>query len=168
MKIEEIHEKGKWPILVGGTHYYLQSLLFQNTTMSIDKDISPEHSILSSPTSEMFSFLQSVDPEEAARLHPYDRRKIQRRVELYLQTGRPASQIFKQQKESTTRWDTLIFWIWSDRTTLNERLDNRVDNMITEDIETECRELYQVAQETNASTIQGVFQAIGTLPLILD
>jgi tRNA dimethylallyltransferase len=157
---------------VGGTHYYVQSLLFQNGTLktpkTMDQDFS--HPLLSAPTAELFSFLRRVDPEQAARLHPSDRRKIQGKVELYLRTGRPASQLYKEQKESgiDVRWDTLIFWVWSDKDALNERLDRRVDKMIEMGVEEECRDLHRVAEQTGIPVTSGVFQAIGMrVPLCL-
>jgi tRNA dimethylallyltransferase len=157
---------------VGGTHYYVQSLLLQNGTLKMPKtkDEHVDHPLLSAPTAELFSFLQNIDSEQAAKLHPSDRRKIQGKVELYLRTGRPASQLYKEQKESgiDARWDTLIFWVWSDKDVLNERLDRRVDTMIEMGVEEECRDLHRVAEQTGIPVTSGVFQAIGMrVPLYL-
>jgi tRNA dimethylallyltransferase len=118
---------------------------------------------LSKSTPELFQFLEKVDPVSAYRFHPSDRRKIRSKVEIYLRTGRPASELYKEQRETgmDVRWDTLIFWVWSDRDVLNARLDRRVDKMIEMGVENECRELYQVAQRTNAPVTSGIFQAIG-------
>lgn len=165
-QIDEIHNEGKWPILVGGTHYYLQSLLFKNTTVPLDGELVPDDSILSTPTEDLFFALQEVDPDSASRLHPSDRRKIQKRLELYLRTGKPASEIYKEQAKPEIRWETLVFWIWSDRAVLNERLDRRVDKMIEAGVEEECRQLHEIAKETDLSPSQGIFQAIGTCSLL--
>jgi tRNA dimethylallyltransferase len=118
-----------------------------------------------STTLELFQFLQKVDPISAQRFHPSDRRKIQGKVELYLRTGRPASELYKEQKDSgvDVRWDTLIFWVWSERDVLNARLDRRVDKMIEMGLEQECRELYHVSQKTKAPVTSGIFQAIGII-----
>lgn len=123
-------------------------------------------SFLSKSTPELFQFLQKVDPASAQRFHPSDRRKIQGKVELYLRTGRPASELYKEQKETgvDVRWDTLIFWVWSERDVLNTRLDKRVDKMIEMGVEQECRELYRVAERIQAPVTSGVFQAIGMNP----
>jgi tRNA dimethylallyltransferase len=161
MKINEIHKEDNWPILVGGTHYYLNFLLFENMTMSTEEDWIKDHPVLSLPNEDLFVALESVDPETARRLHPSDRRKIQSRLELYLRTGKPASELFKEQLEPKIRWDTLIFWVWSNRTELSERLDKRVDKMVAAGVEEECRQLYEIAKETNAPLTQGIFQAIG-------
>jgi tRNA dimethylallyltransferase len=129
----------------------------------INYDTEIQHPILSASTPELFKFLQQVDPLQAGRLHPSDRRKILGKVELYLRTGRPASELFQQQKDGgvEARWDTLIFWIWSERDVLNGRLDRRVDKMIELGVERECKELYGIAQKTGIPITSGIFQAIG-------
>ena len=106
-----------------------------------------------------------MDPVQAGRLHPSDRRKILGKVELYLRTGRPASELFQQQKDDGVepRWDTLIFWVWSERDVLNERLDRRVDKMVEMGVEKECKELYGIAQKTGIPITSGIFQAIGII-----
>jgi tRNA dimethylallyltransferase len=141
----------------------MNSLLFKNMTLPMDE---VDHPILSAPTNELFEFLKDVDPEQASRIHPSDRRKIETRVKLYLSSGRPASELFKEQKEGgggglQTRWDTLIFWVWSARDVLNERLDSRVDKMIEQGAEQECRDLYDIAQRTGVPTDIGIFHTIG-------
>ena len=159
-----IHGEHSWPILVGGTHHYVQSLVFRNISAEMNYDIQDvDWEFLSKPTPELFEFLQKVDPVSAQRFHPSDRRKIQSKVEIYLRTGRPASELYKEQKETgmDVRWDTLIFWVWSDRDVLNARLDRRVKKMIEMGVEEECRELYQVAQRAKAPVTSGIFQAIG-------
>jgi len=107
-----------------------------------------------------------VDPVQAACLHPSDRRKVEGRVELYLRTGRPASDIFKEQRETEefggTRWDTLIFWVWAGKQGLFERLDGRVDKMVSAGVEGECRELYEASKRGNIPVTSGIFAAIGT------
>ena len=159
--MEKVHEEGQWPIVVGGTHYYMHSLLFKNMTLP-KGDI--DHPILSAPTKDLFEFLRQIDPEQASRLHPSDRRKIETRVKLYLSSGRPATELFREQKQEgvETRWDTIVFWVWSARDVLNARLDARVDKMIAQGAEKECRELYDIAQRTGCSTDVGIFQTIGS------
>jgi tRNA dimethylallyltransferase len=144
----------------------MNSLLFKNMTLPMEE---VDHPILSAPTKELFEFLRQVDPEQASRMHPSDRRKIETRVKLYLSSGKPATELFKQQKDEgggglQTRWDTLVFWVWSERDVLNERLDSRVDKMISQGAEQECRDLYDIAQRTGSYTDNGIFQTIGPLP----
>jgi len=102
--IEDIRSRNKVPILVGGTHYYTQSLLFTNTVVDEDSEhVSKELQeqrwpILKANTSEMLDELYKVDPLMAVRWHPHDQRKIRRSLEVCLTTGKKASDIYHQQR----------------------------------------------------------------------
>ena len=114
--IEEIRSRGKLPILVGGTHYYTQSLLFKDFVIG-DEDEEPGDTltkgeeqtwpILGASTEEMLLELQKVDPFMAKRWHPNDRRRIKRSLEIWYMTGRRASDIYEEQRKrrSTPRFD---------------------------------------------------------------
>ncbi|PNS19402.1 tRNA dimethylallyltransferase [Sphaceloma murrayae] len=120
--IAEIRSRGKLPILVGGTHYYTQSLLFNDAlaghatiedraTIPHSSNESPkdpgsnghgtgavDDTILDASTEEILAKLTEVDPVMASRWHPNERRKIKRSLEIWLQTGRKASDIYAEQK----------------------------------------------------------------------
>ena len=110
--IKEIRSRGKLPVLVGGTHYYTQSLLFKDALISdaaqseeetgeeLSRDeINRRFPILERPTEEILEQLRVVDPVMADRWHPNDRRKIQRSLEIYLMTGKQASKVYEEQQE---------------------------------------------------------------------
>ncbi|MCJ1424908.1 hypothetical protein MMC29_002796 [Sticta canariensis] len=107
MVIEEIHSRGKVPILVGGTHYYIQALLFRDAILGevVTHDLVTEQPlahnwpILQASKEEMLEELRKVDPVMAARWHPNDKRKIKRSLEIYLTTGNKASDIYEQQRK---------------------------------------------------------------------
>ena len=176
---EEIRARNKLPILVGGTHYYTQSLLFRNAIVDEDcehmtnKDQEQKWPILNAGTEDMLDELRKVDPQMASRWHPNDRRKIRRSLEVYLTTGRKASDIYRQQRqspadidgdnsfesandtikevhvgpESRFRYDTLIFWTHTAREVLNSRLDKRVDKMIANGLLDEVRSMHDFLKE---------------------
>lgn len=109
--IREIRSRGRLPILVGGTHYYTQSLLFKDVLVSDSaeseecgndmsrREINQRYSILDRPTNEILEELRRFDPVMADRWHPNDRRKIQRSLEIYLMTGKLASKVYEEQRE---------------------------------------------------------------------
>lgn len=104
--IEEIHSRGKLPILVGGTHYYIQALLFRDAILGGNtQDLVDERSleqtwpILKASKEEMLEELRKVDPVMAGRWHPNDQRKIKRSLEIYLTTGNKASEIYEHQQK---------------------------------------------------------------------
>ncbi|KAG4440241.1 hypothetical protein IFR05_004260 [Cadophora sp. M221] len=159
--IREIRSRGRLPILVGGTHYYTQSLLFDETLVeSVSKDddkiqsgltnqeTAEKHSILDGPTEDMILRLREVDPIMADRWHPKDRRKIRRSLEIFLTTGKRASDIYAEQmerkassKESPLENEfiaqpvvdsrsVLLFWVYAESEILKKRLDARIDKMV--------------------------------------
>ena len=107
--IEGIRSRNKLPILVGGTHYYTQSLLFKDAVLT---EVEIEHldheeqerqwPILNASTEDMLKELRRVDPIMAQRWHPKERRKIRRSLEIWLTTGRKASDVYDQQRLVTT------------------------------------------------------------------
>lgn len=148
--IEEIRSRGRLPILVGGTHYYTQSLLFENSLVEMENEentppaselaVSEQtFAILDRPTEDIIQRLREVDPVMADRWHPNDRRKIQRSLEIYLTTGKRASEIYAEQKkqargssdlEAVADNSALLFWVHSDSDTLKKRLDDRIYKMV--------------------------------------
>ncbi|KAI1865415.1 uncharacterized protein JN550_008463 [Neoarthrinium moseri] len=182
--IQEIRSRGKLPIVVGGTHYYLSSLLFANNLIeSPDRDgqsahvpqagIETEHPILDGPTDLILKRLREADPVMAARWHPDDRRKIRRSLEIFLTTGRKASDIYAEQQAAKSAqegaespWDALMLWVYSSPDVLKERLDKRVDKMRQHGLLDEVRQLHRHLRDREAAgeevdRTRGIWQTIG-------
>ncbi|KAI2791615.1 hypothetical protein POX_c04481 [Penicillium oxalicum] len=192
--IAEIQSRGKIPILVGGTHYYTQAVLFKDQLVGEGSDAEDDHVAKKKPepesssTSEKWPILDAspevlmeklkeVDPAMAARWHPKDARKIRRSLEIYFQTGRPASEIYAEQQaekekavsqsEGLLRFDkTLIFWVHAEREVLNQRLDARVDGMIQQGLLAEAETMFDFLQKKEAEGMEvdqtrGVWVSIG-------
>ncbi|KAF4627466.1 hypothetical protein G7Y89_g10691 [Cudoniella acicularis] len=157
--IKEIRSRGRLPIVVGGTHYYTQSLLFEDFLVTEKPDIEDEASggdssrkesfpILDGPTEAIVQKLREVDPVMADHWHPNERRKLRRSLEIFLTTGKKASDIYEEQKQrkksnksisldgefdsqsAIAKGSTLLFWVYSDAEILKRRLDSRIDGMI--------------------------------------
>ena len=106
--VDQIRSRGKLPIVAGGTHYYIQSLLFNDALV----DEGPEYvsveeqekrwPVLGGSSMEMLAELKTVDPVMAQRWHPSEARKIRRSLEIYLNTGRKASEIYEKQRARRT------------------------------------------------------------------
>ncbi|KXT05950.1 hypothetical protein AC578_388 [Pseudocercospora eumusae] len=179
--IEEIRSRGRLPILVGGTHYYTQSLLFKDRLAESDEaqeerefvaDTSDKWPILKEPTEVLLEELQRIDPVMAERWHPNDRRKIQRSLEIFLQTGQRASDIYAEQRSEQAmegvemRFPTLLFWVHAEQQTLRARLDARVDKMLDQGLLEEVETLDAVAEGEKAKSIsidesKGIWVSIG-------
>lgn len=188
--ISEIRSRGRLPIVVGGTHYYTNSLLFKDTLVEAEnepahelpdnsafKDNFSQFPILTDTTEVMWKKLKEVDPIMAERWHPKDRRKIHRSLEIFLTTGRRASDIYaEQQHRKATRADSeddagsrpepLLLWVHTQDKPLKERLDARVDKMLDAGLMDEVAEMNQYLQSRleageNLDTTKGIWQSIG-------
>ena len=105
--IEGIRSRNKLPILVGGTHYYTQSLLFKDAVLTeaeiehVDQEEQERRwPILDASAEDMLEELRRVDPIMAQRWHPKERRKIRRSLEIWLTTGRKASDVYDEQRQN--------------------------------------------------------------------
>ncbi|KAI5921392.1 IPP transferase-domain-containing protein [Camillea tinctor] len=182
--IKEIRSRGKLPVVVGGTHYYIHSLLFEGSLVDGSDFESEEVNyrreennshfpILDEPTDVILGRLREVDPVMAERWHPDDRRKIRRSLEIYLTTGKRASDIYVEQKQkklaaSSTRrpWESLLFWVYSNPEVLKERLNKRVDKMVERGLMEEVKSLHRSLQQRISEgeavdRSQGIWQSIG-------
>ncbi|AOA61495.1 Delta 2-isopentenyl pyrophosphate:tRNA isopentenyl transferase [Komagataella phaffii GS115] len=176
--IEDIHGRGKIPILVGGTHYYLQSILFHNKVIKTggsakDEETSStltphERQMIEGPPEELIGHLKELDPIVAEKFHPNDHRRIRRALEIYLLTKKPASAYYDRQREeerqqSSLRFNTLNVWLYADQTVLDARLDSRVDTMLTEGGLDEIQQLYGYYKslDSQPNLQHGVWQVIG-------
>jgi len=120
----------------------------------------------------------------ADRWHPNERRKIQRSLEIFLRTGKPASQLYNEQRlqreispstgegaaaghQSSLRFRTLVFWVHANKEVLHERLNGRVDKMITRGLLSEVQELSCFAKHHESETgtaldqTRGIWVSIG-------
>ncbi|RDW83969.1 tRNA dimethylallyltransferase [Aspergillus mulundensis] len=193
--IDDIHARGKLPVLVGGTHYYTHSVLFQEQLVSKEVEPSDEEAssfpvkdvdsavkwpILDAEPELVFQKLREVDPIMADHWHPRDSRKIRRSLEIYFQTGKPASQVYAEQQRlkraiadnddgfggEQLRFNTAIFWVHSEKSTLEERLFKRVDVMVDQGLLSEASRMSDFLQEQEAQGVavdqtRGVWISIG-------
>lgn len=195
--IREIRSRGRLPILVGGTHYYTQSLLFDETlveTVPRDEDhiqsgltnqeIAEQYPILERPTEDILARLREVDPVMADRWHPKDRRKIRRSLEIFLMTGKKASEIYAEQNERKScnkdldpqkeaiaerlidSESVLLFWVYANSDILKKRLDARIDKMVGDGLldEVKSMEVFLREQPNSGAKVdrtRGIWVSIG-------
>lgn len=150
------------PIIVGGTHYYIQSLIW-NSLLDLPSDVKPDRNdnLETKTTEELYSILQSVDPMNVH--HPNQRKKIISDLRLYYKTSIPPSQLRREQndcREKGEQLDNLVIWLFCNHETLNKRLSKRVDSMIQAGMLEE--NLSFITKNFNkCDHDRGVWQAIG-------
>ncbi|KAH7132212.1 IPP transferase-domain-containing protein [Dendryphion nanum] len=185
--IEEIRSRGKLPILVGGTHYYTQSLIFQDALADgkplTGNEDNQRYPILDEPTEIILKELEKVDPVMAQRWHPNDRRKIQRSLEIYLRTGKLASKVYEEQRSkrdtlttnaisedettSRLRFPTLLLWVHASRDVLHVRVGGRILKMVKKGLLDEVKTLvdFRISHEAKlgipVDQTRGIWVSIG-------
>ncbi|CEP60184.1 tRNA dimethylallyltransferase LALA0_S01e04918g [Lachancea lanzarotensis] len=162
--IDDIHSRGKVPIIVGGTHYYLQILLNKRIEQKHRVPTKEEQQLLDDGEPEkIYNMLQQLDPVIASKYHPNDSRRVHRMLEIYYTTGQKPSEAFAEQ-QNTLKFDTLFLWIYSTPEELDSRLDKRVDQMMNNGALKEIQLLFEKYQAGNFSPEQcenGIWQVIG-------
>lgn len=181
--ISDIHRRGKVPVVVGGTHYWVEALLWPqligqlgNPDTTLECKGNEEHvnsETAASPivpsNSEagplLYERLCSIDPVMAAKLHPNDTRKIIRSLQVFEQTGIPhGKQIedYKKLEQQPPYYDACLVWVDCDLEVLDTRVDARVDDMVKRGLIQEVEQLHQAwqacASETPADFTRGLFQ----------
>ncbi|CAL9731143.1 tRNA dimethylallyltransferase [Monosporozyma unispora] len=172
--IDDIHSRGKLPIIVGGTHYYLQ-VLFNKITPSMESITSGDEAKLkqlyeANPVlvgdenkQARYNLLRQVDPIIAQKYHPNDDRRVLRMLEIFYMTNQKPSDLFKEQQLSL-KYDTLFLWLYSEPNALNQRLDTRVDKMLNLGGMDEIKQLYKYFNDHHLTPDQcenGIWQVIG-------
>nr|XP_020027255.1 tRNA dimethylallyltransferase, mitochondrial isoform X2 [Castor canadensis] len=179
--IEDIFARGKIPIIVGGTNYYIESLLWKvlvNTKpqeMGAGKVVDRKAELEKEDGHALHKILSQVDPEMAAKLHPHDKRKVARSLQVFEETGISHSEFLHRQHAEEGGGplggplkfpNPCILWLYAEQRVLDERLDKRVDDMLAAGLLEELRDFHRRYNQKNISENSqdyqhGIFQSIG-------
>ena len=129
--IEDIRSRGKWPIVVGGTNLYVQSLLF-GLFDGPDRDQEKRDVLNAIENTKLQSRLRELDPEAPDRIHINDKRRLVRAIEVCEATGFPLSSLQSQWGKPMPREDAIIIGLNWPVKTINKRINARVKTMFNE------------------------------------
>lgn len=174
MYIDDICSRGKLPIIVGGTHYYIQSLIWDSLLdipTNPDACTTKDESLDSLPTEVLYARLQAIDPLNPH--HPNQRKRILGDLRLYEQTGIAPSTLRREKNEqrgTEEMLDNVVVWLSCQNDVLDTRLDKRVDSMVAAGmLEENSAFVSKYMGESDLS--RGIWQAIGLkefMPLFMD
>jgi len=140
--IADIRGRGREVLFVGGTPLYLKALLrgiFQGPPADWEFRQQIEEELQSVGLQALHQRLQQVDPLSAAKLHPHDKRRIIRALEVYRLTGRPISHLQTQFDEGRPAEQCRVFVVGWPRDVLHERIHRRVEAMFAAGLVDEVR-----------------------------
>lgn len=143
-KAAEIRHRGREPLFVGGTPLYLKALLrgiFEGPPADWEFRRAVEDEVAQVGVEALHARLQQVDPVSAARLHPHDKRRIIRALEVYRLTGQPISHFQLQFDEGYPAETRRVFVLQWPRHELHRRIEERVSSMFAAGLVDEVRGL---------------------------
>ena len=158
--MEEIWAKGKTPILVGGTGFYINALLYDNDFTETENDTSYREECYKLAQEQgpevLFERLKEVDPEYAAIMHANNVKRVTRALEYHYLTGQKFSEHNAEQKEKETPYDAAVIILNMDREKLYERIELRIDLMMQEGLLEEVKGLLDKGYTPDLVSMQGI------------
>ena len=157
----DILRRGKLPILVGGTGLYIDSLISGRDFAAVDSDqglreaLSAEYDALGGEA--MHRRLQEIDPERSAILHPGDKRRIVRALEVHRLTGVTITEHDRQTRALPKRFDAAAIHLnFKNRSALYARIDRRVDAMVEQGLFREVEGLLAAGLSPQSTAMQAI------------
>jgi tRNA dimethylallyltransferase len=158
--ISEILEKGKKPIVVGGTGLYINSLIyninFSETVSDWELRKRLEKEAEEKGNKHIHNILKQIDPHAASKIHENDLKRIIRAIEVYTHTGRPITFHQEMSRHAPPKYNFVIIGLNMDRQVLYDRIDRRVDKMLEKGLIDEVRELKRLGYGMKTIPMQGL------------
>ena len=149
--IKDILERGKVPIVVGGTGLYINSLIdgIDYKEIPFDENYRAylETCVEQQGLDALYQKAKQIDPEAMEHISKNDKKRILRVLEIYKQTGKTKTTLEKESRAGGILYDYHVFCIQMDREILYQRINTRVDNMIQQGLIQEVKNLLQEYQE---------------------
>ena len=158
--IADIYERGKIPIMAGGTGLYINSVVNDVTFGEMDTDYELRESLRKTAEEKgseyLLHMLSEFDEVSAKRLHPNNLRRIIRAIEFYKITGKPISEHQEETKKTQSRYNPLMLCVNWDREELYDRINRRVDMMMDEGLLDEVKRLMDMGYTKDLNSMQGI------------
>ncbi len=158
--VDDILTRGKTAIIAGGTGLYMDALIrgnsfapYPSTGRRQELEALAEHEGIEAVLTQ----LSQVDPESAARLHPSDRKRIIRAMEVYLETGKTITEHNRQTQAVPPRYTPIWFGLEdTERAQLYARIDRRVDIMLEKGLIAEIQSLLDEGIPEKCTAMQAI------------
>jgi tRNA dimethylallyltransferase len=159
--VDDILQRGKLPILVGGTGLYLDSLVagrsFARGKWGDETRRALQERLVREGAEAMLQELQGIDPTTAARLHPSDEKRILRALEIYYATGQTQTEHDEESRKQPPRYDAVYIGLaFAERADMWALIDRRVDEMMAQGLADEVRALLDAGVPRNSTALQAI------------
>ena len=140
--IKNILDKGKVPILVGGTGLYIKAVLYN---YEFEEETVKFNDYSKYSNEDLYKKLYDIDP--LTNIHPNNRKRIERALDYFYNNGKVISE---KEKSDEILYNAIIIGLTSDRNVLYEKINNRVDDMIKNGLIEEAKRVYDLNIKTKA------------------
>lgn len=158
--LDQIYQKGKIPVVVGGTGFYIQALLYDIDFSREDADQEYREHLgklaKEKGNAYLHSMLSDVDPESAEAIHENNTKRVIRALEFYKKTGKKISQHNEEERKKESCYNFVYFVLSHDRNILYERIDQRVDRMLESGLIKEVEQLAKEGYSKDMVSMQGI------------
>ena len=157
--MEQIYANGHIPIIVGGTGFYIQSIVYDIQFEEEEDDgIRHKYEALLEENGEEYlhQLLENVDPVSAEKIHTHNVKRTIRALEFFEKNQYPISQHNEQERQRSSPYDFRYFVLTDDRQKLYDRIELRVDSMIQNGLVEEVKHLKEMGCHRNMVSMQGL------------
>ena len=158
--MKQIYENGHIPIVVGGTGFYIQALLYDVDFSEHETEEKYRQELVALEQEKgreyLYEMLKQADPEYAAIVHSNNVKRVIRAMEYYHETGRKLSEHNAQQRENSSPYQFVYLVLNDEREILYDRIDRRVDQMMEAGLLQEVEALVKEGYERTLVSMQGL------------
>ena len=158
--MEQIYANGHIPIVVGGTGFYIQALLydidFTGTAQDDTYRVELENLVKEKGAAYLHNMLRKVDPKSAEDIHANNVKRVIRALEYYRQTGQKMTEHNEEERRKESPYEFVYFVLNAPREQLYARIDRRVDQMIEEGLVDEVKHLKELGCTKEMVSMQGL------------
>ena len=158
--MKQIYENGHIPIVVGGTGFYIQALLYDVDFSEHETEEKYRQELVALEQEKgreyLYEMLKQADPEYAAIVHSNNVKRVIRALEYYHETGRKLSEHNAQQRENSSPYQFVYLVLNDEREILYDRIDRRVDQMMEAGLLQEVEALVKEGYERTLVSMQGL------------
>ncbi|AEV68354.1 tRNA (adenosine(37)-N6)-dimethylallyltransferase MiaA [Acetivibrio clariflavus] len=158
--IDDIINRGKVPIVCGGTGLYIDSLIynieFGDTICDWELRERLKKEALEKGNEYLHNKLKEIDPEAAEKIHMNNVKRVIRAIEVYTYTHKTISMLQKESRNNPSKYRFTVFGLTMGREKLYERINQRVDKMIEKGLVQEVKKLIEMGYDKSTIAMQGI------------
>lgn len=157
--IDEVLERGRVPILCGGTGLYFDSVIKNIDFSEIESDPDYRSELMQTAKENgneyVHNMLKKIDPKSAEAVHPNNLKRVIRALEIYKTTGKTKTEIDRESVRESI-YDAEIYGLNRPREELYERINRRVDIMLENGLLDEVKSLLEMGISRDATSMQAI------------